>query len=102
MFKHLPQDPANVNTLKTMVDPYIVLLRYCYTFPYRWNALILPCLIFQLEEDEGEEDEDEEEEEEEEEGEEEDEVEEWEEWEVEEDEVEEWEEWEVEEDEVSA
>ena len=22
VFKHLPRDPANVNTLKTMVDPY--------------------------------------------------------------------------------
>ena len=24
VFKHLPWDPANVNTLKTMVDPYIL------------------------------------------------------------------------------
>ena len=62
---------------------------------------ILPCLIFQLEEegeDEGIQEEEEEWEEWEDEEVEEDEVEEWE---VEEEEVEEWEEWEVEEDEVS-
>ena len=34
--------------------PLIVLLKYCYTFLYRWDVLILPCLIFQVE-DEGDE-----------------------------------------------
>ena len=39
LFKHLPRDPSNVYTLKTMVDPYIEKNFYFHT---KWSESNLP------------------------------------------------------------
>ena len=50
VFKHLPRDPANVNTLKTMVDPYIVneSMLTVNIIQLLYLLLMLPCDVIEI------------------------------------------------------